>query len=93
MPRTLYGKLVVALLALIGVVSIVYVALSVTTTRLHFQEVNQRLNETVAQNIVKRDLLIRSGEIDGPAFEKAFDDMMVVDKSVRKRMRRLLPYA
>lgn len=82
MPRTLYGKLVLALLALIGVVSIVYVALSVTTTRLHFQEINQRLNESVAQNIVKRDLLIRGGEIDGPAFEKAFDDMMVVNPAI-----------
>lgn len=82
MPRTLYGKLVVALLALIGVVSIVYVVLSVTTTRLHFQEVNQRLNETVAQNIVKRDLLIRGGEIDTAAFEKAFDDMMVVNPAI-----------
>ena len=49
MPRTLYGKLVIALAALIGVVGVIYVALSVATTRLHFQEVNQRLNETVAQ--------------------------------------------
>ena len=82
MPRTLYGKLVLALLALIGVVSIVYVVLSVTTARLHFQEVNQRLNETVARNIVKRDLLIQGGEIDGPAFEKAFDDLMVVNPAI-----------
>ena len=82
MPRTLYGKLVLALLALIGVVSIVFVALSVTTARLHFQEINQRLNETVAQNIVKRDLLIHGGEIDGPAFEKAFDDLMVVNPAI-----------
>ncbi len=82
MPRTLYGKLVLALLALIGVVSIVFVGLSVTTARLHFQEINQRLNETVAQNIVKRDLLIQGGEIDGPAFEKAFDDLMVVNPAI-----------
>ena len=82
MPRTLYGRLVLALLALVGVISIVYVALSVTTTRLHFQEINQRLNETVAQNIVKRDLLIRGGEIDAAAFEKAFDDLMVVNPAI-----------
>ncbi len=82
MPRTLYGKLVIALAALIGVVGVIYVALSVATTRLHFQEVNQRLNETVAHNIVERDLLIQGGEIDRDAFKNAFDDLMVVNPAI-----------
>ncbi len=37
MARTLYGKLVAALFALVATISLIYVGLTVTTTRLYLQ--------------------------------------------------------
>jgi hypothetical protein len=67
MARTLYGKLVAALFALVALISLIYVGLTVTTTRLYLQEVNQKLNQTLAAGIVAEQPLLRGGAEIGRA--------------------------
>lgn len=72
MARTLYGKLVAALFALVMLVSLIYVVLTVTTTRLYLQEVNQKLNQALASNIVADTPLLQGGKVNRTAFEGLF---------------------
>ncbi len=82
MARTLYGKLVVALFALVASISLIYVGLTVTTTRLYLQEVNQKLNQTLAAGIVAEQPLLRGGAVDQAAFEGLFHSLMVINPSI-----------
>jgi signal transduction histidine kinase len=82
MARTLYGKLVAALFALVALISLIYVGLTVTTTRLYLQEVNQKLNQTLAAGIVAEQPLLRGGAVDQAAFEGLFHSLMVINPSI-----------
>ncbi len=82
MARTLYGKLVAALFALMALISLIYVALTVTTTRLYLQEVNQKLNQTLAANIVAETPLLQGRTVNRAAFEGLFHSLMVINPSI-----------
>ncbi|MHA1571221.1 MAG: sensor histidine kinase, partial [Alphaproteobacteria bacterium] len=82
MLRTLYGKLSLALLGLIFLVSGFYVALTVFTTRLYLQEVSQSLNAGLAANVAQDTVLMADHQIDEAAFKKAFDRLMHINPSV-----------
>ncbi|MCH8154304.1 MAG: EAL domain-containing protein [Proteobacteria bacterium] len=82
MVRTLYGKLVAALFALVATISLIYVGLTVTTTRLYLQEVNQKLNQTLAASIVAETPLLQGGAVDQAAFEGLFHSLMVINPSI-----------
>ena len=53
MFKTLHGKLSVALLALLGVIGLLYVSLTLRTTRSYLNEVNQTLNRALASDLAK----------------------------------------
>lgn len=80
--RTLYSKLVTALFVLICLISLIYIVLTVITTRLYMQEVNQKLNQTLAANIVAETPLLRSGEVNQAALEELFHTLMVINPSI-----------
>ena len=82
MARTLYGKLVAALFALVATISLIYVGLTVTTTRLYLQEVNQKLNQTLAASIVAETPLLHGGTVDQAAFEGLFHSLMVINPNI-----------
>ncbi len=82
MPRTLFGKLVAVLLALLCATSIFYVALTVTTTRLHIQEVTQTLHRNLAADLVKGRRLMAQGKVDRAQLGKVFDMLMVVNPAI-----------
>ncbi len=82
MPRTLYGKLVAALFALVCLISLIYVGLTVTTTRLYLQEVDQKLNQTLAANIVAETPLLQGGAVNQAALEDLFHTLMVINPSI-----------
>lgn len=82
MPRTLFGKLVAVLLALLCATSIFYVVLTVTATRLHIQEVTQSLHSNLAADLVKDRPLMTGGKADRGALKKVFDMLMVVNPSI-----------
>ncbi len=58
MFKTLYGKLAVVLLGLVCLIGILYMLITLYTTRLFFQEVDQKLNRTLAQNLASETSLM-----------------------------------
>ncbi len=82
MPRTLYGRLVAAFLLLTGLISLIYLALTLTATRLYVQEVDQSLNRALAANIVKDKALIRDRAVNDAALEELFHMLMVINPGI-----------
>jgi signal transduction histidine kinase len=81
-PRSLHGKLVAAMVALITVTGLSFVALALTTTRLYLEEVNQRLHRTLAGNLVAENDLVRDEAINHEALEHAFHNLMIVNPGI-----------
>jgi len=81
-PRTLYGKLSAALLALLCLLGGLYLALTVAMTRLHLQEVQQRLNATLAANIASDQALMLDRQINRQALEDTFHTLMVINPAI-----------
>ena len=82
MARTLYGKLGLAFLVLVGLGGLLSVVMTLATTRLYLQEVNQRLNRDLAAGVVKEVPLLRGGEINQAALEDVFHMLMVVNPAI-----------
>lgn len=80
--RTLYGKLVAALLGLLVITGVGYVYLAVTTTQLYVQEVNQKLNREVAGRIVAETPLLDRGTVNTEQLKQLFHTLMVVNPSL-----------
>ena len=56
MFTTLYGKLAAVLLGLLCLIGGLYIFLTMMTTRLYDQEVTQKLNRALAQNLVAENM-------------------------------------
>ena len=82
MTRSLYAKLIAVLFGLVCALGVIYVALSVMTTRLYLQEVNQKLNHALAANIVSETALLRDGAVNQAALEELFHTLMVINPSI-----------
>ena len=82
MIRTVYGKLV-AILALIFVLMGSFtLILTFFSTRLYLNEVNQRLNRTLAGNLVSDEVLLKDGQINPAALKDVFHMLMVINPSI-----------
>lgn len=81
-PRTLYGRLVGILVVLMVSVSAFFVALTISATRLHLQEIDQTLNRDLATNIVHDNWLSPSESRDRGNFERSFDRLMAVNPAI-----------
>jgi signal transduction histidine kinase len=82
MPHSLFSRLVVVLLALLSAIGVFYVVLTVTTTRLHIQEVTQHLNRTLAADLAGYRPLIKEDNVDQAALKNIFDMLMVVNPAI-----------
>ena len=80
--RTLYTRLAVILTLLFGLVALLFVLLLSHATEHYQQEVAQRLNASLAENMVAEHLLFRDGEIDQAALEQLFHVLMVINPRV-----------
>jgi signal transduction histidine kinase len=80
--RSLYGKLALALLALLGIIGALYILLTLITTRIFLQEVNQNLDRDVAEHLVSEVILMEDGRVREEALEDIFHMMMVVNPSI-----------
>ena len=58
------------------------VTLIIYATGVYHQEVDQKLNIDLAENIVEEKILIRDGTIDCDALEQIFHMMMVINPSI-----------
>lgn len=82
MFRTLYGRLAAALLGLFLLFGAFHVASTFLTTRRYLQEVDQRLNRTLAGHLVSEEILMTDGRINRKALERIFHMLMVINPSI-----------
>ncbi|MGD0883738.1 MAG: HAMP domain-containing sensor histidine kinase [Thermodesulfovibrionales bacterium] len=82
MFRTLYYKLAAVLLGLFCLIGALNILLTLSTTRLYFQEVNQKLNRTLAQNLASETSLMKDGRVNEKALQDIFHMMMVVNPNI-----------
>ena len=82
MLTTLYGKLAAVLLGLLCLIGSLYICLTLMTTRLYYQEVTQKLNRALAQNLVAENMPLRGGHIDRQALQDIFHLLMVINPSI-----------
>jgi signal transduction histidine kinase len=80
--RTLYAKLAALSLTLLFALGVVYVALSLYTTRHHFEEVQQRLNRDLAEHLVAEKILFDDGAVNESALEDVFHMLMVINPNI-----------
>ena len=82
MIHTLYARLSLALAALFIMVGILFVVLTVSATRHYLQEVNQRFNRDLAENLVADRSLVQKGRLDQAALEETFHYYMLINPSI-----------
>lgn len=82
MLQTLYSKLAIALFGLVCMIGLLFFLLVRYSTEMHQQEVNQKLNATLAEHIVKGESLFNHGEINHTALKEVFHMLMVVNPSI-----------
>lgn len=80
--RSLYGKLAAVLLGLFLVIGILYVALILVVTRMHLQQVDQRLHRRLAEYLVSHRLFLENGDVREEAFRESFDMLMSVNPRI-----------
>jgi two-component system OmpR family sensor kinase len=81
-PRTLYGRLALLLLALFALVGSAYALLTVYTTRRYIQEVNQQLNRSLAAHLAAETPLMEGGRVNRTALEQIFHMLMVINPGI-----------
>ena len=82
MFRSIYGKLSLALLVLLAILGALYLLVTLVTTRVFLQEVNQNLDHDVAEHLVSEVILLEDGEVRQDALKDVFHMMMVVNPSI-----------
>src|ERR1700726_792295 len=82
MLKTLYAKLAAVLLALFCVIGGIYVALTIFTTRLYIDEINQKLTRPLAATLAREKPLMRNGQIDRLVLHQVFDALMAVNPDI-----------
>jgi len=82
MFRSLYWKLAAVLLAIFCLIFLVYIPMTLFTTRLHFQELNQKLHSAMAKSVIAEKILVRDGRIDERAVNEVFHVLMVVNPAI-----------
>jgi len=82
MLKSLYAKLVAVLLGLVVFIGAIGVLFALYTERLYENEVNQRLNRDLSENLVAADVLLVDGEINEAGLEHVFHSLMVVNPRI-----------
>ncbi len=82
MFKTLYGKLSAVLLLLFLGIGILFVLLTLFTTRGHLQEMNQKLNRSLAGHIASETPLIKDARVNEGAIREIFHMLMAVNPGI-----------
>ena len=82
MPKSLYAKLALTLIALLFVTAIVYSAISYSLTRQRIMGDLQRENARLAGNLVTEIPQTLAGDIDRQYIEQLFHLMVIVNPDV-----------
>jgi len=79
---SVYAKLATSLFVLLLLTAGFYTGVTLVTSRLYLEEVNQKLNREVAEHLVSEEILLAGGEVNQEALKHAFHMMMVVNPSI-----------
>lgn len=82
MPRTLTAKLTLALILILSVTGTAWIGLTLISTKLYQEEVDQSLNAPLAQYIADAYPLIEKGEVNQPVLKQLFDKLMVINPRI-----------
>lgn len=82
MFRSLYSKLAAVMLVLFTLIGILMLAVVLYSTEMYRQEVSQKLNRNLAENLVNEKLLIKDNKINHEALEYVFHILMVINPSI-----------
>jgi two-component system, OmpR family, sensor kinase len=82
MFKSLYSKLAAVLAGLFFLVGLCFVAVTVFSTGMYHQEVIQKLNARLAEQIVKEKLLMENNRINRKALDEIFHMLMVINPAV-----------
>ncbi|MFC1822529.1 ATP-binding protein [Thermodesulfobacteriota bacterium] len=82
MLRSLYSKLAAVLAGLFFIVGLLFVAVTVFSTGMYQQEVNQKLNSKLAEQIVAEKLLMKDNRVNQEALEEIFHMLMVINPGI-----------
>lgn len=82
MFSTLYSKLALLLLGLFFVVGVLLFAVVTLSTEIYQQEIIQRLNRGLAQDILAEDPRLSRGRADGQVLRDIFKQLMVINPSI-----------
>jgi two-component system OmpR family sensor kinase len=82
MPRTLYAKLAVVLVALVTVLGIVYGAFTLYSSKVFLQELNQRFNRDLARQLLVDQNLLEGRMIDQQVVKSIFKRYMHINPAI-----------
>ena len=82
MFRSLYSKLAAVLSGLFCLVGLAIIVVTMFTTDMYQQEVNQRLNNKLADHIVAERLLMQDNRVNQEALQDIFHMLMVINPSI-----------
>ena len=82
MFRTLYSRLALTLFILLCLVGLILIQVIGHSSTLYQQEVAQKLNRELAAHIVAEQPLIQNREINHPALDHLFHQLMVINPSI-----------
>lgn len=82
MFKTLYGRLSATLLLLFSFIGVLFVLLTLFTTRGHLREMNQKLNRALAGHIAAEIPLLRDGRVNESGLHEVFHMLMAVNPGI-----------
>jgi two-component system OmpR family sensor kinase len=82
MLRSLHGRLVAVLLTLFLILGTILVGVTVYSTKRYEEEVVQRLNHSLAANLVGEDVLLVDGEVNEKALQNVFKTLSVINPAI-----------
>jgi two-component system OmpR family sensor kinase len=82
MVKSLYTKLAIVLLVLFCLLGVVILIVTQVTSDMYQQEVVQKLNRNLAEQIVAHKILIKDGRINEKGLKEVFEMLMVVNPNI-----------
>lgn len=82
MFNSLYSRIAAGLAALFLVVGLIFIGITVFSTDMYQQEVNQKLNTDLARQIVNERILMTDGRVNPEALKDIFHMLMVINPGI-----------
>ena len=98
MFKSLYARMSAVLVGVLCATGVLYIAITLYSTRLYQEQVEQKLNRTLAHNLVtEKGLTLRDGKFDKTLLKEIFSTYMAVNPSIEvyllNRRGRILAYS